>query len=159
MSIGQSWPRAGFLTFYKGRVWVRCRILRYGNEILEHASYFLFMKYRSQWGMICVGPEFDIIGLRWPRYFIQSIYNRRCNRLSPPATYITTHTSPDHRQQWMFSWSITSHLVVFNVLRYMILTYWRLKQLTVSLAAFQTNLWVCFYSTKKHLIEIPKSFP
>ena len=50
------------------------------------------MKYRSQWGMICVGPEFDIIGLRWPRSFTQLIYNRRCNRLAPPPTYITTNT-------------------------------------------------------------------
>ena len=138
-----------YFFFYKGRVWVQCRILRYGSQIFEHASFPLLVKYRSQWGMICVGPEFDIIGLRWPRSFTQLIYNRRCNRLAPPPTYITTHTSPNHRQQWMFFWSITFHLLVFNVLGYMIATYWRLKKWPPFCGhIFKYNLWASFYLIK-----------
>ena len=77
---------------------------------------------------------------------ITYIYNRPSPLLSPPATDITTNTSPNHREQWMFSWSITFHLVVFNVLCYRILIYGRLKKWPPFFGhIFKSNLWVCFF--------------
>ena len=254
----QSKPSAGFLSFYKGRVLVQCRILCYRSQIFEHASNSVLVhevslpvRYDLCWArvwhnrspltqlfysidsfhrckVLCIlnikrnvlSSMLHIPTLRYfdtsvtypqwfrrvkfvliPPRFVQQqylgniaiqpavgcynswantqcsgcsplgeislwngtityIYNRRCNRLAPPATDITTNTSPYHREQWTFSWPFTFRPVVFNVLCYMILIYWRLKKLPPFFGEIsKSNLWVCFYLTIKYLIEIPRLFP
>ena len=85
-----------------------------------------------------------------------------CNRLAPPATYITDNYPYITKPPWTTDVLLTNYIPSSCFQCLALHDFNLLTPLTIDCRFdrnFKSNLWVCFYLTIKYLIEIPRLFP